>query len=297
MAISTSSTSSNSSSSSSSKSWNTSNISKRTKKQLKAAESPFSSKYTDMLDQTLNGINNRKEFQYDVNKDALYQQYAKQYKALGQNAMKDTMANAASLTGGFGNSYAVTAGQQAYNNYMDQLNNVVPDLYAQARSNYDAETQDMYNKANLYAGLESEDYAKWADERSYWSNKENNEWNRNAVSHSTQKDKQTSQSNSSSYTPDTAGSGGKGSEDDAYTATRSYTAATKYLAGLDFDEEDWKDMLTDERWKNYKQMPWDGTGKDGISKEGQTVKLAKQFDTYDDYLAYYIDTVLQKAGV
>ena len=179
-------------------SWNTSHVSNATANALKKAEKRYSSPYEHQLNSALSQINNRKKFEYDLNEDALYKQYADNYKALGQQAMQDTMASAATLTGGYGNSYATTAGQQAYNSYLNQLNDIVPTLYQQARSNYDTETQNMYNKANLYQGLESEAYNRYVQNRSYYNDKYNNEWNRNAVSHSTQTDSSTSTSSSRS---------------------------------------------------------------------------------------------------
>ena len=42
--------------------------------------------------------------------------------------MKDTMAQAASLTGGYGSSYASLAGQASYNDWMSRLMDVLPEL-------------------------------------------------------------------------------------------------------------------------------------------------------------------------
>ena len=44
-------------------------------------------------------------------------------------AMLETAANAASLSGGYANSYAVTAGNQAYQNYLANLGNILPALF------------------------------------------------------------------------------------------------------------------------------------------------------------------------
>jgi hypothetical protein len=68
-------------------------------------------------DKAMNDILNRKAFSYDLNGDALYQQYKDMYMAQGKLAMQDTMGQAASMTGGYGNSYAASAGNQAYQGY------------------------------------------------------------------------------------------------------------------------------------------------------------------------------------
>ncbi len=123
----------------------------------------FNSNYTNEMNNAYNNYKNRKPFEYDMNNDALYQQYAKQYKALGNTAMQDTMGQAAQLSGGFGNSYAASAGQQTYNQYMQQLNDKVPELYAQAYDKYNQEGQDLLNQYNLAEGLYNRDYSKYRD--------------------------------------------------------------------------------------------------------------------------------------
>ena len=63
-----------------------------------------------LRDEALEQYLNREAFQYDLNADALYQQYQNRYQELGRNAMKDTMGQAAALTGGYGSSYAIKPG-------------------------------------------------------------------------------------------------------------------------------------------------------------------------------------------
>ena len=97
------------------------------------------------LDDTINQILTRPKFEYDMNSDKLYEQYKTHYKKQGELAAENAMGQASAMTGGYGNSYAQTVGQQTYQNYMNELNNIVPDLYANARSEYDAKTNDLYN--------------------------------------------------------------------------------------------------------------------------------------------------------
>ena len=123
---------------------------------MQNAERTYQSKYEKSLSGVLGQIENRKKFEYDVNKDALFQNAAKQYQLLGKQAMEDTTANAATLSGGYGNSYAATAGMQAYQAQLDKIAAMVPEYYQQARQNYDSETNELYNRANLFSGLESE---------------------------------------------------------------------------------------------------------------------------------------------
>ena len=103
---------------------------------------------------------NRGKFSYDFNADPIYNQYKDQYTRQGNLAMKDTMGQAAALTGGYGNSYAQTAGQQVYNRYMQNLNDIVPQLYESAYSRYNQEGQDMLNRASLLGEADNAEYQK-----------------------------------------------------------------------------------------------------------------------------------------
>lgn len=123
-----------------------------------------------LLDQAYTDYLNREGFTYDMSRDPFYQQYRDQYSALGKLAMEDTMGMAASLTGGYGNSYAQTVGQQAYNNYMMQLNNMLPELYSMSRGNYDAEGQQMLNNIALLEGQKQSDYTQYQNEMNDWYN-------------------------------------------------------------------------------------------------------------------------------
>lgn len=92
--------------------------------------------YIEQLNSLYDQIMNRKPFQYDLNGDLLYRQMADQYTQLGQQAMRDTMGQAAALTGGYGNSYAQQVGNQAYQQYLTALNQQIPDLYDRAYNVY-----------------------------------------------------------------------------------------------------------------------------------------------------------------
>jgi hypothetical protein len=116
----------------------------------KIAAPPMS--WNEQIQGTINQILNREKFSYDMNADALYQQYKDQFTRNAKLAMEDTMGKAATLTGGYGNSYAQIAGQQAYQGEMGKLNEIVPELYQLALDKYDRETEDMYNRYGLMVG-------------------------------------------------------------------------------------------------------------------------------------------------
>lgn len=130
----------------------------------------YQSQFTDQLNAITDSILNREPFTYDFNADPIYQQYKDQYTALGDMAMRDTMGNAAALTGGYGNSYASTAGNQAYQAYLQQLNNIIPELQQNAYARDQDELAALYQQAGLLQGLEDAAYNKWSDERADWYN-------------------------------------------------------------------------------------------------------------------------------
>ena len=131
----------------------------------------YAGTYDQQVLDIYNKIMNKEDFSYDVNNDALYQQYANQYTTLGKLASMDVMGQAAAMNGGYGSSYAQSVGQQTYQGYLQQLNDVVPELYQMAYGQYENEVQDMYNQYDMVSGLAKDEYNKYQDELDrYWQN-------------------------------------------------------------------------------------------------------------------------------
>ena len=123
----------------------------------------YQSQYEDQLSQLLDQIMNRGEFTYDLNSDVLYQQAKDQYVNLGRMAMMDTMGQAAALTGGYGNSYASTAGNQAYQAYLTQLNENIPEYYQLALDAYQRQGEDLYNRYGILNAADQTAYDRYRD--------------------------------------------------------------------------------------------------------------------------------------
>ena len=151
----------------------------------------FSSQYAGDIASLYDQIMNRPKFEYDVNKDPLFQQYKNQYVVQGQRAMQDVIGNTAALTGGYGNSWGATAGSQAYQTYLQMLNDRIPELEQRAFDRYTAEGDEMRANMNMATTLDNIDYgryrdtvADWQADRSFaaslYANERNwdqNEWN------------------------------------------------------------------------------------------------------------------------
>ena len=203
--------------------------------QLANKPGAYESAWQTQLDDTINKILNREKFSYDLNGDALYQQYKDKYIQQGQMAMMDTMGQAAAMTGGYGNSYAQSAGQQAYQGQLQNLNDIVPELYQMALDQYNNEGQNLFNQYSMLGAQEEQDYGryrdqvgdyntelarltedaryqgeqdygKWADDRAYsqWEA----EFNEAKRQYDQQYEASTSKSSNTGGTKDTGGGGG-----------------------------------------------------------------------------------------
>ena len=119
--------------------------------------------YGQAVKDAYNAYNNRKAFSYDLNGDALYQQYKDKYINQGRLAMADTMGQAAAMTGGYGSSYAVTAGNQAYQSQLQNLNDIVPQLYQMAYDRYSQEGEDLKTKYSMLNNMYQTEYGEHRD--------------------------------------------------------------------------------------------------------------------------------------
>lgn len=124
----------------------------------------YQSQYGGQIDSLIQQLQGQQPFTYDVNTDPLYLQLRDQWMRDGKLAMEDTTGQAAQLTGGYGNSYAQTAGQQVYNAHLQGLNEMIPQLKEAARADYDAENAYLMQQLGLLMDQDSQDYSRWMDE-------------------------------------------------------------------------------------------------------------------------------------
>lgn len=92
----------------------------------------------------------------DWTKGSQYQALADRYSDSGRMSMQDVLGQVASRTGGLASSYATTAAQQQYNQYMAQLEEVARQLYSQERG-------DLMDMASLYRNLANDEYDRYRD--------------------------------------------------------------------------------------------------------------------------------------
>lgn len=121
------------------------------------------------LKETEDSLFNYEKFSYDHTSDPVYNSYKDSYMKQGKKAMEDTVGNASALTGGYGNSYATTAGATAYNSHLDKLNDVVPQLYSAAYERYRDEFDRLESKLGYLTDKNKEEYSRYLDSYSAYS--------------------------------------------------------------------------------------------------------------------------------
>lgn len=137
----------------------------------------YTSQYKDQINSLMNQLMNREAFSYNPAADPSYQAYSEKYRNLGNKAMQNALGSAAAMTGGQPSSYAMTAAQQAQNDYNAQLSNVIPELQQLAYNMYVGEGNAM--RANLSSLMDLDQMAygqhmdTWNANMDVWQNNYN----------------------------------------------------------------------------------------------------------------------------
>lgn len=118
-------------------------------------------------------LRDREKYSYDPEKDANYQIYKDQYTRLGQDAMKNSLAQMSKRTGGLASSYAGSVAQQSYNRYMQDLANIIPQLEQIAYSRYQDEGNNLRNNMNMLSNRGQQEYGYWQGGLDYLTGREN----------------------------------------------------------------------------------------------------------------------------
>ncbi len=130
----------------------------------KEYESSFAAQLSALYDE----IAQRKGFTYDPQKDSAYQRYAAIYQRQGKAAMEDTLGQAAALTGGYDSTYAQGAAQQAYHQYLQELNELIPQLEENARARYEQQEKALNQRYDLLQQKEDNEFELWQQEQNLW---------------------------------------------------------------------------------------------------------------------------------
>ena len=126
--------------------------------------------YQSQIDGLLGKILNREKLNYDYTSDTQYKTLKDKYTNEGKLNMMNAQAQASSNTGGYGSSYSATAGNQAYQSSLSNLNSAIPTLQAQALEGYNNQGTTMNNNLSTMQGLENTNYSKYRDGVSDYNN-------------------------------------------------------------------------------------------------------------------------------
>ena len=122
------------------------------------------SQWDDLLNQVANEL---ASMNYeDWTKGDQYKALAERYGNEGRMSMQNVLGQIASRTGGLASSYATTAAQQQYNQFMSELEAAAMEMYGVERS-------DLLDKANMYRQLGQDDYDKYLDDLGQWNTDRN----------------------------------------------------------------------------------------------------------------------------
>ena len=127
----------------------------------------YSSAYTKQIKDATNQMNTARNkllnFKYDPLQDASYQALARVYGMRGDIAAQDTLGEAASLNGGQQTSYAVSAAQQARNQYNQELAAMIPDLEQNAYDRLSGNYGLLMDNYNLLQDADTQAYQRYRD--------------------------------------------------------------------------------------------------------------------------------------
>ncbi len=138
----------------------------------------YTDPYAERLESALSRLESREPFSYDPESDPVFQSYRDTYRREGDRVAKNTLGEAAALTGGQASTAAVAAASQARDYYNSKAGDVVPELYRLAWQMYQSEQNSLLGEIETLAGLSgaaydrqtdrlAQDYAIYKDERDF----------------------------------------------------------------------------------------------------------------------------------
>lgn len=150
-------------------------MTQQNKKRREEKKPVYAGSYEQALKESGEKLSSRPAFEYDMNEDGLYRRYKDSYTEAGRRAMRDSMGQAAALTGGYGSSYAQSLGQQKYDEHLGGLNELVPELYKLAWQRYLNEGEELEKEYDRLQRLRDEEYERYNDDLDSYESRER--WN------------------------------------------------------------------------------------------------------------------------
>ena len=122
----------------------------------------YTNTYADQINSKLDNYTGR-DYKYDPSADNLYQNYKKEYMTEAQQARTGVVNSGLRLSGGYGNDFSQSVGEQQYQTYLANINRLAPAFENLEYARYQGETDDLANQLKLLATMENTDYGRNRD--------------------------------------------------------------------------------------------------------------------------------------
>ncbi|MBQ2730154.1 MAG: LysM peptidoglycan-binding domain-containing protein [Clostridia bacterium] len=122
----------------------------------------YKNSYSDKIKElvsTLSGM----DFSYEPENDLAYRLIRDENRKNARFAMEDALGKALSLTGGYSNSYGLSAAQQAYADELSETVAMIPELYKAAYDRFDNERDHISDSIKLLSDLDDAEFDKYND--------------------------------------------------------------------------------------------------------------------------------------
>ena len=122
----------------------------------------YTEKYEKEIKSLLSDLSGM-SFDYDIENDPVFRLSRDEAVRRGRLAMEDAIGKASALSGGYANSYAASAGQQAFSGETAAIRELIPELYEAAYDRYESERDSLSDRIKLLSSLEDSEFSKYTD--------------------------------------------------------------------------------------------------------------------------------------
>lgn len=123
----------------------------------------YNSAHAGDIDRLKNNILSQKDYNYNPANDPAYQAAYKQMIREANRATANTIGQVAGMTGGMPSTAAVSAAQQAGDNYRAAFQDNIANFMNADYQKYADSRADTYNQLSAIMQLDEADYQKWVD--------------------------------------------------------------------------------------------------------------------------------------
>ena len=120
----------------------------------------YNNSYSDEINGLLSDLLGM-DFSYDPENDLAYKLIRDENRKAARLAMEDTLGKATAMTGGYSNTYAQGAAQQAFAGELSKAADYIPELYEAAYGRFSDDRDSLSDSIKLLSDLSSEEFDKY----------------------------------------------------------------------------------------------------------------------------------------